>query len=679
MKKLQLLFSFFLFVLVSLQAQNNGSIETKYFVKKNEVLIRFVPTSKAIFDVGVKNGYRITRSAIQNGIVTQTLVLTESLKPYSANDTLSWLPIMRKNDNGIIAYKALYETKTEIAKLPAAQQNQQNEMIHGMLLLSCNFDAAIAKACGLFFRDTTISNSLTYSYKIELLNPPKNTVVPPTKFLVDATKLSENTAIKNLSAVFKNKNVKLKWKASDYQNSYSGYIVERSEDSVAYQKINKSYVVLISSQFEKNKEYIYYNDTFPELNKRYYYRIRGVNFFGELSAPSNVLVGMGYKSLRSAPIIDSVLVIANQKVQLNFGMSDVLENVAVKKFIVLRSSKEKDGYSALYEFSAKGKCIDEKPTQSNYYKLLAVTWGGDSLYSYSKLALIIDTIPPSAPRGLKAIVDKKGVVTITWDKNPESDLQGYKLFKANTLKEEFVQLNEKFITSEMYSDKLNLKTLSKKIYYALVATDNNYNNSVFSVPVLVQRPDTIAPSAPIITSSKVLLNGVKLSWINSVSEDVKKHVLSRRLQDSTMYNIVKEWSVSDTLNTHTDTLLQPGYGYYYRVEAVDSSENRSYSAPLFMKYENGFRKKIVDATAQIDKEKNSIQLNWVYKEANIEKFIIYRGQPNKPIAILKTVDGAVFSFSDKLINMGNIYEYRIKAIFDNGAESIISDSIRVEY
>ena len=98
-----------------------------------------------------------------------------------------------------------------------------------------------------------------------------------------------------------------------------------------------------------------------------------------------------------------------------------------------------------------------------------------------------------------------------------------------------------------------------------------------------------------------------------------------------------------------------------------------------MFFETGFRKKIININQSVDRTKKTITLNWDYAEKEIEKFIIYRAKLTEPLTIIKTVTSASVSFEDNTLNIGNTYEYRIKAIYNNGAESIISDAVIVEY
>lgn len=100
---------------------------------------------------------------------------------------------------------------------------------------------------------------------------------------------------------------------------------------------------------------------------------------------------------------------------------------------------------------------------------------------------------------------------------------------------------------------------------------------------------------------------------------------------------------------------------------------------MSIKHETGFRKKLTDFQFAIDRTQKNISLSWNYSEKEIEKFILYRGRDKEPLTIIKALEGSIFSYTDKTPNIGNVYEYRIKAIMLNGAESIISDSLKVIY
>ncbi|MGZ3884798.1 MAG: hypothetical protein ACXVPD_11605, partial [Bacteroidia bacterium] len=80
-----------------------------------------------------------------------------------------------------------------------------------------------------------------------------------------------------------------------------------------------------------------------------------------------------------------------------------------------------------------------------------------------------------------------------------------------------------------------------------------------------------------------------------------------------------------------------------------------------------------------DRTLKLVRLRWGYPEKDIEKYIIYRAKKDGPLSIIKTLSAPAQQFEDKTPNIGNVYEYRIKAVYMNGAESVISDPVIVDY
>lgn len=257
---------FLLFLLSSFLLKSQGqSLSAKTWIKEKEILLRWAPSSKAVFDAGVKNGYKITRTDNSGN----TVVVAESVKPYSKEDE-AWGPLIKTKNGAVLAVSVLYDI-VSLASDPKKKQEQQM-MVYNMMLLSCNFDAEVAKACGLFFADKNIDNSKTYTYKISINTMPQSV----TSLAINANVLSKHPEIKNLQGFFRNKNVKLRWKASVFRNDFSAYNIERSEDSINYMVLNQSPIILLASEFEKKKDDIYYLDTFPKPNKNIFTVLKGL-------------------------------------------------------------------------------------------------------------------------------------------------------------------------------------------------------------------------------------------------------------------------------------------------------------------------------------------------------------------------------------------------------------------
>lgn len=668
MKRLFLIIILLILPLLQINAQKE-SVIIKSWVKKNGVLLRWAPANIEVFKSGVKYGYKITRKKA-DGTQTHSVVV----KPIGKTDT-AWFKLLKSDKNMAMVYNTMYYNQSQNSDVK--KKSEQERMVFHLLLLSCDFNRAVAQACGLFYEDRNIENAGNYQYEVAVNLP--SAAVNSAKHNVNASELSVNPPIKNLQGIFRNKSVKLKWNAKVFSNDYAGYTIERSADSINYVQLNNAPVILIASQFEKNKENIFYLDTFPETGKKYYYRIKGINHFGELSESSNVLSAIGHNPLKSFPVFDTLYVINNKKVFMRWRMSEKEENNLPLKYFITRSITDKGKYQEIYATKLQFEFMDENPGPANFYKINAISLGGDTLSSFSQMALIIDTIPPVKPQGLKAKVDSKGNVTLTWHPNPEQDIKGYKIFRSNALHEEFVQINNVFAVEPVYKDKLNLKTLSKKVYYKVSAADNRYNNSEPSEPIEVKRPDTIAPVPAVITNLQLQKNGIKVNWLNSNSEDVKYSVLYRQKVGELNQVKLKEWLANDTIKTFGDTTLHGGEGYRYKIVVSDEDDNISVSNNPYMLFETGFRKKISEVTYSVDRTLKTITLNWKYNEKGVEKFVIYRCKKGGALTIIKTLNGNASSFIDTTVSISNVYEYRIKPVFISGAEGLISDRIEVEY
>jgi hypothetical protein len=94
-----------------------------------------------------------------------------------------------------------------------------------------------------------------------------------------------------------------------------------------------------------------------------------------------------------------------------------------------------------------------------------------------------DTFPPAVPAGLKAIAGSQ-TIELAWDRNPESDLAGYRVYRAEG-NGAWTRVAAA-VTSPAYSDR---KIESGKRYrYAVTAYDRLDNESPRSEPVEVTAP-----------------------------------------------------------------------------------------------------------------------------------------------------------------------------------------------
>jgi fibronectin type 3 domain-containing protein len=302
-----------------------------------------------------------------------------------------------------------------------------------------------------------------------------------------------------------------------------------------------------------------------------------------------------------------------------------------------------------------------------------MTDNGQSAYSFPHFVQLEDSIAPVPPTGLTGKVSDKGVVELTWNKNKEKDIYAYRVFRANVPTAEFVQVTKAPLTAHQFTDTINIKTLTKYIYYNVVALDGHYNPSGFSDTLKLKRPDVIPPVPPVFTNFSITTTGIYLEWQRSTSEDVVKHELLR--SRDTIWKVLQSF---DTISHFTDTTALAGVTYYYKVVAEDDSHLKSFSNPV-----NGARldlglqpvKQLLRAA--IDREKKLIVLRWPVN-TNIEKYWLYRAEPDQPFKLYRTLTGAEINFSDDALIINKIYRYKIKS-FDKKNNSAMSEEVQVKY
>lgn len=657
-------------------AQENF-IAVRYFVKKDSVMIRWAPSSPELFRTASEKGYKIVRTDLRNG--DKKIISDEKILPLS-KDNPQWAGLIKSNNNAALLNELLFLPDNFGGNMSSQQKQTYLNTIFGFVLFSCDQDAELAKTAGLFFTDVAFEKNATYTYSVELSDNSDGFAYKKGEVSVNTSVLSQNPSIDNLKGIFKNKTAKLKWDVAGFNESYGAYNLERSTDNKNFRKINRAPLAFTYTQYDEGKTEITYIDTMPESNIKYYYRIHGINFFGEQSDASNIVTGTAYNEMLSFPVIESLQVIKNNSVFIRWKLGDPAESAFVEKYLLLRAPADKGPYEVLFSSADKKSFTDSSPLPSNYYKIAAVSKGNDTLTSFSYLALIIDTIPPEKIMGLTAVADTNGIVKLQWKAAPEADFQGYKIFRANSLTEEFVQINKHFVTEPWCYDTLNLHTLSRYSYYAVAATDQNFNNSPYSDPVKVKRPDTIPPVPAVITTLSIKNNGVFAKWIPGSSDDVAKTSLLRRTESPAANpDTVFVFYPTAPATEFTDSAAIPGKGYYYSVVVTDSSLNSSESEKMYLMFESGFRPKITGIEARADRVKHLVVLSWKYSDAGVDHFLIYRSGAGSKMTSVASVPADEFTYSDPNLFMGNSYEYRIKAVYKSGVQSIISDPVNVEY
>ncbi|MBN1827484.1 MAG: DUF11 domain-containing protein [Candidatus Eisenbacteria bacterium] len=273
--------------------------------------------------------------------------------------------------------------------------------------------------------------------------------------------------------------------------------------------------------------------------------------------------------------------------------------------------------------------------------------------------------PPAAPTGISATGDSD-FVTLSWHENCEPDLDEYRIFRG-TGANPTTQIASVAAGTTEYVDEA--VTVGTKYYYRLKAHDSEdllsgYSAQVFATP-------GPRPSSPEGLTAEGGDERVTLTWdANPAGETVASYRVYRGVVSNPTTEIASVSAGSDTTLTYTDTGLENGTTYHYRVTAVndagiegDFSEDvpatpGDYAPPSSP----------TDLSAAAGNAR--VTLTWdSNNESDLAGYLLYRGSTPSPTAVIDTIapsEEATVTYEDTTVVNGNTYYYRLKA-FDTQA------------
>jgi uncharacterized protein len=643
---------------------------------KDRVQLRWAPSSWNLWKSGTAFGYRIDRVRFEASLASQpdsvkfrgAEVLAAAVLPWQQGDP-RWKDLVAKNKSGAFLFSSLYPAQPP-------KPGEKNEMALAMLMKSCDLDKQLAQAHGIYFADSSVQQNQTYLYRVSLVKAGK-TMLAATVTVTTGMPASPET-ISTLKARFADKRAVLSF-VTLASKDYAGYWIERSEDSLNYKTVNKVPFIRATTKHDKDKAESTYGDSLPQNNKRYYYRVRGITCFGETGPASNVVSGTGRPAFKEFPVVDSALLIKNAAVKLVFHLP-AEPDVMSKNVCVMRSEKRTGAYTDISGALSPQTVIylDNKPLETNYYKICAINQYGDTARSLAAYVKVLDETPPQVPAAPTGTIDSNGVVKISWAASTDADLLGYRVYRCNAPGEQPFELTRRILTVPAFNDTVTLKTLSPNVYYAVRAVDKVYNNSDYSPLCKLARPDKIAPVA--VTFTKVTPNDsvIELAWNNSSSSDVHKYQLYRK-ENAGAWLKIAEWSAAAGKTSFADGGLSPENSYQYRIDAADASGNASRALSHNVVYKPLFYPRISPFTAHVDRAKRQIELQWITNNAAAYNFTLYKAKEGQPLTVFKTIDAGKSYYVDKELYPNNKYRYAIKATLKNGSETKLSEVIEAAF
>lgn len=651
-------------------------------VRNNKIALKWAVNDAIIWKKALISGYQVVRTTVlrdgQPIMKDEKVVLHEKLLPMPLE---AWRPLVEQDSIAPIIAQALYGEEFQVTNNKGGLTemmllNDQNQQRFAFALMAAEQSFVATKAAGWGIEDETALANEKYLYSISLLEP--SLALAPSTVYIGLQDKPDTTLPLTPDAVFGNQTVMLIWDHKLQQNLFTAYTIERSEDGVLFTQLNKAAIY----SWETKSSAVSYTDNTIKNGVVYYYRIIGIDSFGDRSQPSAVISGKGVDILEYSPQFTSKAIAGEDEMDFEWEFPEEGQ-AKISHFQILKSDAE-DGELVVVKDQippltrALKMKTELKPT--NYFTIRAFAHSGTFRSSLPTMVQPIDSIAPLPPIALEGKIDSLGVVKLKWKANTERDLYGYKVFRGNTPQEEFSQLTQLVHTKAEFTDKVDVNSLNGKVYYKLIALDKRYNESDFSSILEIKKPDKIKPTSPVIENYELDENFIKLIFIQSSSDDVKKHILYRRTDLEKNWTTILEFT-DKQLSEYKDTSFDSERKYYYIIVAVDESGNESEPSEPFIAtpVPKIVTKAITNFDFQVDRKNKNIALFWSAKGKKIVEYQLYKRKKGADFILYR-----VFPFKDKMrfvdevLSLGNVYEYALKAFFEDGTSSEIKE-ISVEY
>lgn len=303
---------------------------------------------------------------------------------------------------------------------------------------------------------------------------------------------------------------------------------------------------------------------------------------------------------------------------------------------------------------------------------------------FSNTVQPVDKQAPLVPMGLKAIDDNKGSVLLLWNISPEIDASYYNIFRAKSLKADFVKINKTPVSVDKpkYIDKE--VTGGYVYYYRVSAVDKSGNESKQSGPATIIPKDTVPPPSitGLISEVTEKERKVTLNWDASNAQDLRGYYIYRGTDKTIMARIVGKPLNFKKKPEYIDSGykgrgLQPGASLFYSVTAIDNSGNESTRVYIEAKIPDNVPPRAVFSLTAKTTDEGSVMLFWqpcLSRDLSLHR--VYRSDGKNFVKIMELKKGVV-KWKDESVKRGKEYSYRVTELDITGNESKPSRTVKV--
>lgn len=686
----------------------------------DSIVVRWAPDEYVPWRFLNGSGTYLVRSDITNEEVDDTIALLKPMNKYefaklfSDTDTMAFAAMQTIFGEGT----TLDNTRSapgSAGSIMEVYEQQQN--LFGMAMVIAERRPDIATAMGLRYVDKDVKPDVTYSYYL-VPNMPLDSIVMESQMVYAENKpyVPKPCTLELEDSIAAVDGILLSW---PYTDEYSGFDIERrkqgQKDWVVLNK--RPYMSMTMDMFEDENPPSLFADTNMEPGT-YTYRLRGYDSFGDKSAPGPehevtlpdlippvppriklITINRGDSTITARIDWTKEAIEPDLLGYIPFyqyGTPDYLEEVTAEDRANTNDSTLYGGrWVPLVQdrvLAPTDTCIvvDVRGLNTGMVTVAAVDSAMNMTYAMPMPMRIEDLDPPLPPTNLRGLVSAEGVVTLGWKPSLSKDAYYYEVFSANDTTHTFVLVpNQQLYQDTLFNDTLSLEVNHPFKYYKVRAIDWAGNNSEFTEPLRVMRPNFNPPSECFIDTSWVTTDSIYMRWVISPEKDLDKVRVFRRLSNESQWTMIRtyyqdEVNGQSTIEVVDSPELNQTIRYYYAIEAINMT---GVSTGLSMQVCYLFQgQRLFEIPIKLDggwrEDKKRVVLAWDAPEempiVAPYHFVLSRQLEGEDFfRPYRSINSDQISFEDRRMKPGESTVYRLEILFEDGRRSIPSNEVKV--
>jgi hypothetical protein len=319
--------------------------------------------------------------------------------------------------------------------------------------------------------------------------------------------------------------------------------------------------------------------------------------------------------------------------------------------------------------------------ETYYYKVYAVT--KSDMTSFPTEPLKIATAgPPRAVSGLAARAGLIRKIVLTWLPISDPNIRGYSVLRKSG-QDNWIKISGlEGQTQNTYTD----ENLGDEVTYAYRVVSVNLvgTESPPSAAVTATTKGVPSPVKRLEAASKQVRK-VTLTWSPVNEPEVKGYAIFRAVKNSGPFEKSAFVEGRETIQYMDGgkkdlwgegTSLADGTRYFFKVQAVNVVDVHSLDSPMVYAVTKPVPKPVTGLQVA-QGEVKQVMLRWKPNaEADIVKYSILRGyEPTSVDKRVRDVPGDIHEFSDKGLDDGTKYYYRVRAVDRDGLEGQYSETV----